>query len=295
MTLGSLRERLPWWSRIAAKIVLSRLPAPYGIWQRIGLFRHGDMDRAGYAVAVFDRHVGGAGLLGHLKGKTLLELGLGDSIATAIIAAAHGARAVLVDTGRYAHGSVDTNTELARSLQAQGLSPPELNGCRTLQEVLVATGAHYFTGGLDSLKALSDGSVDFIYSHAVLEHVRKAEFLALQRECARVLRSGGICSHRVDLRDHLGGGLDNLRFPDGVCESDFFVRSGFYTNRIRFGHMLEIFKEAGFSVEVGAVDRWEELPIARKKLAAEFRDAPDSDLRVSAFDVKLRRAAEVGQ
>lgn len=295
MSRRSLRERLPWWSRIAAKIVLSRLPARYGIWQRVGLFRHGEMDRAGYAVGVFDRHVDGAGLRGHLKGKTILELGPGDSIATAIIAAAHGARAVLVDTGRYARGSVDVNIELARNLRVQGLSPPDLDGCRTLQEVLAATGAHYYTDGLDSLKALSGGSVDFVYSHAVLEHVRKAEFLATQRECARVLRSGGICSHRVDLRDHLGGGLDNLRFPEGVWESDFFVRSGFYTNRIRFGRMLELFEDAGFSVEVGAVDRWEELPIARSKLNAEFRDVPDSDLRVSAFDVKLLHAAEVRQ
>lgn len=293
--VAGLKRRLPWWSRIATKIVLSRLPAGYGLWQRIGLFRHGEMDRTGYALEVFDRHVASAGLQGSLKGRTILELGPGDSIATAIIAAASGARAILVDTGRFARESVDVDIELVRNLRARGWNPPRLDGCRTLEEVLAATGAQYFTDGLASLKTLPAHSVDFIYSHAVLEHVRKAEFLATQRECARILCSGGICSHRVDLRDHLGGGLNNLRFTESVWESDFFVRSGFYTNRIRFGRMLELFGQAGFSAEVGAVDRWNELPIARRKLDGDFRDVPDHDLRVWAFDVTLRHAVEAGK
>lgn len=48
--VSGVKGRLPWWSRIAAKIVLSRLPAGYGLWRRIGLFRHGEMDRTGYAL-----------------------------------------------------------------------------------------------------------------------------------------------------------------------------------------------------------------------------------------------------
>lgn len=202
----------------------------------------------------------------------------------------------LADTGRYARRSVDVNIELAHNLRAQGLSPPDLESCRTLEEALAATtGVRYYTDEMGSLMALSSGSVDFVCSHVVLEHVRKAQFLAMQRECARVLRSAGFCSHRIDLRDHLGGGLNDLHFRDGVWESDFFVRSGTYTNRIRLGEMLELFEEVGFSVEVGAVERWEELPIARSNRDGEFRDVPDSDLRVSAFDVKLLHAAEVGQ
>lgn len=293
--VSGVKGRLPWWSRIAAKIVLSRLPAGYGLWRRIGLFRHGEMDRTGYALEVFDRHVASAGLQGNLEGKTILELGPGDSIATAIIAAACGARAILVDTGRFAHNPIGADIELTRILRARGWSPPDLDGCRALEEVLAATGALYFTDGLGSLRQLSAHSIDLVYSHAVLEHIRKAEFLATQRECARILCRDGVCSHRVDLRDHLGGGLNNLRFSESVWESDFFFKSGFYTNRIRFGQMLELFELAGFSVEVGTVDRWDKLPIERRKLEGDFRDVPDDDLGVWAFDVTLRHGVGVGK
>ena len=36
---------MPWWAKIGAKVVLSRVPVPYGVWRRLGIFRHGDMGR----------------------------------------------------------------------------------------------------------------------------------------------------------------------------------------------------------------------------------------------------------
>ena len=68
----------------------------------------------------------------------------------------------------------------------------------------------------------------------MLEHVRRFEFLDIQNECMRVLCADGICSHRVDLRDHLGGGINILRFSKRLWESDSFTRSGFFKNRIQF-------------------------------------------------------------
>lgn len=290
MNLAALKDRLPWWTRIVAKIVLSRLPARYAVWQRLGLFRHGKMDEAGYASDVFDRHVAFAGMQGALRGKTILELGPGDSVATAIIAAAHGARAVLVDAGRFASQDLRVYEGLVRRLKARQLNPPEIGGCRDLDEMLAAADARYLTQGLTSLAGIDAESVDFIYSQAVLEHVRRDEFLATQRECARILRPDGVCSHRIDLQDHLGGGLNNLRFPASVWESQLFARSGFYTNRIQFDAMIGLFEQAGFSVEIGEVSRWEEMPIARWQLAREFRGLPDRALDVRGFDVLLRRA-----
>jgi SAM-dependent methyltransferase len=290
VNLAALKGRLPWWTRVAAKIVLSRLPAGYAVWQRLGLFRHGKMDEAGYASDVFDRHVAFAGLQGALRGKTILELGPGDSVATAVIAAAHGARAVLVDAGRFASRDLRVYAGLVQGLKARQLNPPEIGRCRDLDEMLAEAGARYLTQGLKSLAGIDAHSVDFICSQAVLEHVRRDEFLATQRECARILRPDGVCSHRVDLQDHLGGGLNNLRFAASVWESQFFARSGFYTNRIRFDAMIGLFEQAGFSVEIGEVRRWKEVPIARSKLAREFRDLSDGVLDVRGFDVLLRHA-----
>jgi len=46
-----------------------------------------------------------------------------------------------------------------------------------------------------------------------------------------------MCSHRVDLRDHFGSALNNLRFSDKKWELDWIANSGFYTNRIRLQEM----------------------------------------------------------
>ena len=104
----------------------------------------------------------------------------------------------------------------------------------------------------------------------------------------RVLKPDGVCVHRVDLADHLGGALNNLRFSEAVWEGRLFPRSGFYTNRIRFSKMLEIFEQAGFNYEVPRKAIWTSLPTARAVMAKEFQALSDSDLIISGFDLILR-------
>jgi SAM-dependent methyltransferase len=282
---------ISWWAKIGGKIVLSRLPFGYQIWQSLGLFRHGYMDKLDYVKAVFDRHVEMAGLTGALKGKTILEMGPGDSVASALIAACYGARAVLVDAGAFAVKDTDVYKKMAQDLEVLGLPVPQaIYQAKSLEDILAACGAVYLTNGLDSFSKIESGTIDFIFSQAVLEHVRKKEFLGTVRECRRVISPSGIASHRIDLRDHLGGGLNNLRFGEPVWESEFFVKSGFYTNRIQYSEMLSLFRAGGFDCEVRHVSRWESLPIKRSSLARQFQGIPDDELTVSGFDVLLSPA-----
>ena len=58
-----LKPFLPWYARVGAKIVLSRLPVRYAIWRRLNLYRHGAMLDASYALDVFEKH------WGHLQGR----------------------------------------------------------------------------------------------------------------------------------------------------------------------------------------------------------------------------------
>jgi SAM-dependent methyltransferase len=280
--------QIPWWAKIGAKLVLSRLPFAYVVWQRLGVFRHGQMDSCDYALRIFHTHVANAGLQDRLGGKTVLELGPGDSISTAIIAAAYGARAILVDSGNYVRADVAPYRELQRVLAEKGLPAPSVDDRADVAAILDRCGARYLTQGLQSLAQVETASVDMIFSHAVLEHVRRREFLQTMQECRRILKPGGVCSHQVDLRDHLGGALNNLRFSDQLWESEFFARSGFYTNRISFGQMPSLFSQAGFSVELSDVRRWSSLPTPRRRLAPQFRQVPDEDLLVSGFEVLLR-------
>jgi SAM-dependent methyltransferase len=279
---------IPWWMKIGAKLVLSRLPFAYAVWQKLGLFRHGLMDSHDYALRIFRDHAERAGLQGKLQGRTVLELGPGDSISTAVIAAAYGARAILVDSGNFARADVAPYRVLQAALLKENLPCPSIDDCPDVRSILERCGARYLTEGLQSLRQIESGSVDLIFSQAVLEHVRRKDFLATQRECRRILKPGGVCSHRVDLRDHLGGALNNLRFSERVWESEFFARSGFYTNRISFAQMPSLFSEAGFQVELTDVRRWPTFPTPRNRMDRQFRELPDDILLVSGFEVLLR-------
>jgi hypothetical protein len=74
---------------------------------------------------------------------------------------------------------------------------------------------------------------------------------------------------------------------DDFHERHFMAKSGFYTNRVRYTEMLRLFKQAGFESEVIHTRRWDELPISRTKLAAEFADLSDDDLLTHEWDVLL--------
>ena len=61
--MSTIRDRLPWWVVIGAKLVLSRLSTPYSFWKWLHLFEHGDMDKPEMALAGFLEHARTAGVL----------------------------------------------------------------------------------------------------------------------------------------------------------------------------------------------------------------------------------------
>jgi SAM-dependent methyltransferase len=306
MNLGNaLREMTPWWAKLGAKLVLSRLPVPYRVWKQLGLFEHGRIDSPTACLNNFETHLALAGFLSpdvgvvnrsllreareEDKGFTVLELGPGDSLGTALIAAALGAEhCYLADNGDYASRDVNSYKEMARHLVEQGYEFPSLKEIQSVDEILSVCNATYLTNGLASLRELPPDSVDFIFSNAVLEHVRRHELPELLGQTRRVLKPDGLCSHRIDLQDHLGGALNNLRFSEQVWESSLMAKSGFYTNRLRFSEMLAAFGEAGFAVEIGRTLRWTSPPTPRHKLEKRFQSVSEDDLLVYGFDAILR-------
>jgi hypothetical protein len=111
------------------------------------------------------------------------------------------------------------------------------------------------------------------------------------RELHRILKPGGIMSHRIDFKDHLGGGLNNLRFSQRRWESPLFARSGFYTNRLRASEVLAVMQSCGFASRIIKQDTWPGIPIRRERIAREFQDLSDDDLRISGMDVVCRAVA----
>ncbi len=284
-----IKRALPWWLKIGLKLMLSRLPVSYTGWRRLGIFKHGAMERPDYAFDVFKQHFTHAAVLPSARGLSCLELGPGDSLFGALIARAHGAgKTYLVDSGDYACRNIAPYLDMMRYLADKGLVIDQVDTALGVQDLLRSQGGIYLVDGLDSIKQIPTASVDFIWSQAVLEHIRRKDFVETMGELRRVINDTGVCSHRVDLQDHLDNALYNLRFRRTLWESEWMARSGFYTNRIRYREMLRIFEEAGFRVSVEHVDRWDALPTPRESLDCEFRDLDEQDLLVAGFNVALQ-------
>lgn len=287
----SLKSWIPWYAKLAAKLLLSRLPASYSMWRKLNLFAHGAMHKPEYAYGVFRQHFERSNF-SRKEGRFIaLEFGPGDSLFSAIVAAAHGASgSYLVDAGPFATEDLTAYSDMVGFLCFHNLPVPVMDKVSDLAGLLKSCNAVYGTQGLRSLREIPSESVDFIWSQAAFEHIRRHEFLDTMRELRRVLRSGGVCSHRIDLKDHLGGALNNMRFANRLWEADWMAQSGFYTNRLRYSEMIELFRQAGFAVEVIATSRWVDVPTPQTSMAKEFRGLSDEDLLVKEFDVLLRPA-----
>lgn len=283
----SIRTRIGWRAKIAGKIVLARLPVPYRIWRRVGIFRHGQMRSGAYAIRVFEHALDHA-RLPSVQGMHVLELGPGDSLFSAVLARAAGAAgSIHVDIGRFADRDPEHYREFARLIDDRGYAVVDLASVTSLEDVLERCRARYLTGGLASLRELPSETIDFAWSQSTIEHISAREVPSLLRELRRVTAPGGVAVHLIDLRDHLADGLNSLRFSSRVWESRLMAGSGFYTNRLRLPALLDLFAGAGFRAEVVRARRWAEPPIPRARLAAEFRGVADEDLRVATVVVRL--------
>ena len=249
------------------------------------------MDRFDGAYQTFVRHFRGSPFATRPGGFLVLELGPRGALFTAPIARAFGAEGVvLVDFGAFASEDLALYRKLIRFLGERGHRRAAREGYKSVEELLSKCSARYLTEGLASLRGLPAASVDFLFSTAVLQKVRRSEILDLLLETRRLLRPDGFGSHVIDLRDSLDEGLNHLRLPEHVWESDWVTRAGRYTNRRRFSEWLALFGRAGFKVDVAEVERWDVLPTPRSQLDPAFREFSHDDLCVKSFRLNLRPA-----
>lgn len=294
MSLKTKISNSLWLPRMVSKIILGNVPFVRAVAHKTGLFRWGQMQQATYALQVFRLHMTEAFPQGLPAGFTALELGPGDSIASAIIAKAYGCGKIyLSDAGNYVSRDMGLYRRIARELKREGLpNVGYLDSINTFDQLLTALNAEYLPNGLADLQRIPAGSVDFIWSHSVLEHVRKRDFDATMRETRRVLASrAGRISHNVDMKDHLGQALNNLRFSDALWESDWMARSGFYTNRLRASELLAAFARSGLVIEKSGTGKWQQLPTPRSAMAAPFNAMSDDDLLAPTLAAVLKHAA----
>ena len=281
---------MKWFLKIILKVFISRLPIPYSFWKIIGFFKHGKMDSCEYAIKIFDLHFHRAFPNKVPTNLKILELGPGDSIASAVIGFAYGARCTyLVDVDNYVTKDLNFYKRLISVLNAKGLNTPNISKAKSVQDILQACNGIYLTDGLSSLNSIKKNSIDFVWSHSVLEHVRKYQFNQTQKELKRLLKLSGLASHSIDFQDHLNYGLNNLRFSEKIWESNLFVNSGFYTNRIPAIEMYNIFIKVGFKLKRKSFGKWKTLPTKRSSMHKEFDVYKDNELLIRTSYVLLEK------
>jgi len=284
---------IPWWAKIGAKVVLSRVMASYTTRKSLRLFQHGSMDKdPTRQIRQVERVVGYHREFSDGQPRAILELGPGDSAGMALVAKAMGMEtSYLVDVGDFATPEMAVYRRLLDCIADNGYAALTGVDMSDRNAMLASVNAIYLTHGTGALKEIPDASVDVLFSAAVLEHVARSEFQHLIDETFRIMRPGAIAHHQIDLMDHLGGALNNLRFSESVWEHGLMSNSGFYTNRLRFSEILDRVKKAGFAFAVTQVTSWPSLPTPRRSLARAFEAFPDEELRIATFGLLLQKPA----
>jgi SAM-dependent methyltransferase len=292
---------IPWWGKIAAKLILHRLPVPHSVWSTLNVFRH--------SYSAWDPAAQVAGMQAHVAWfkartgripRTVLELGPGEVTTRAVVNRALGIeRTIFVDVGDFGTRDIAHYVRVAETARRAGLDPPDLAGARDRAEVFARCGAEYHFDGVASLARLPDECADFVLSEAVIEHIRWHDLAPAFGELRRLTAPDGLGRHAIDFQDHMGGMLNNLRFSSALWESEWMASSGFYTNRASASEVLRLMRAAGFDVEVEARNLWHAPPTDRARIARDLQAVwSDEDLIVRGIKVAAtpaRRAATQAQ
>lgn len=265
--------------------------------------RSGLMHDPEYVVTILAGHIRRLQKHGGLvRGIKALDLGPGNSLGQAFLLCLLGAdRVVALDVRRYATAETGRGVYerivqgLERWIETGTLTVvPAGDTWRSRAKDLLPAGES-FPRLDDSLSyritdgrsmPVSENSLDFVYSCAVLEHVPDAELT--YNELSRVLRPGGLMSHIIDLKDHHHHDpYDFLRYGDKLW-SLMQGRSAGFTNRLRASDHIGLIREAGFEI-LDTERRMADAPPARSDLAPRFRAHQDDDLRIMELIVTARR------
>jgi len=196
-----------------------------------------------------------------LQGKTVLEIGPGWHLVTALLFHLFGVkRMYLIDIEpkldyklcmQYL-GVVSTRItdfdlpdQVANRLSA-------LKKASSLNQLLTMMRADYIAPGDARKTNIRTGSVDLVYSYGVIEHIPEDIIPEIFRECGRILNSNGRHYHNIGLHDHFeymgsGNGVNFLRYSNAAWNV-IAGNSIAYHNRLRKPYYLELLDQLGAKI-----------------------------------------------
>lgn len=229
-----------------------------------------------------------------LEGKAVCEMGPGQFLSHAFLAYQLGAdESYLLEIDDFAHqeGKIKMSRNL---LLKEGMDKkrnlPGTEKAGTWKRYLKLLRSRYYTDGIDGYRRIPDDAVDYVFSFSVVEHIRKNVIRETMQEMYRFMRCGGTAYHVVDLKDHLGGGKNHLRFSDAEWEDQNHYKMDNYTNRLSCSELVSIWKETGFSVVYLKRERMDKRKLLnRSELNPVFSGISEKDLETGSFTVMLQK------
>jgi SAM-dependent methyltransferase len=187
-----------------------------------------------------------------LNNKTIVELGPGDTMATAFFFLAYGAKRVVCFDRFKLLQNTTKNTLIAQ--QVLSILPEQQR--QHLQTILSFDDLkqvrwdpirlQYLHNRYENI-TLENNSVDIILSNAVLEHVQNLDVLF--SHMYRILKPGGIMVHAADLKSHElhhATQLDFLTIPSSLWKYMTFYRGA--PNRARKTDYEKLINHYGFEL-----------------------------------------------
>ncbi len=211
------------------------------------------------------------------RGRTVLEVGPGDTRSIGLIAKARGATAW--------EGVDGYDVQARREGYLRSIYEPilelegERGGMERANELLRGTRVHT---GNDALRT-TERRFDLVVSRAVLEHVMDLD--ALYATLRAVTTDDALLIHKIDLRCHgvrFASELDFLRFPERLFRR-MSSHSGDMPNRVRVPGYVELGARHGFRLSYAGATHvvpTEDVRAIRDRLAPPFRGMSDSVLSV---------------
>ena len=280
--------------KIFLKLLLKRLFSliPNNFLSKfIKIFKTGDMNEYAYSRHVFfDRHFKKMQKYLYIKNPVIMELGPGNALTSSIFAKVVNAKKIyLVDSFKLANKNVGLYKNIIKKLPNKERKKFSSVNFNNLNAFLESMNAEYYFNCLEDLKKINDNSIDYLFSHSVMEHVRLKDLKLLISEMYRILRKGGLSSHVIDFSDHLGFGLNNLRYSKRFWEFDFVANSGFYTNRVSSFEMINLFENKGFKIIKKKLIKWKKSPIRKKDIHKDFSHFTNKDIKYHNLEILLSK------
>ncbi len=230
-----------------------------------------------------------------VEGLNILEIGPGIDFGAQLILASMGANVFLSDKFLTPFDP-DYHIPLYQAI-ADKWQGPKSELVTAIYGGHSATKLNLLPWPAEYLASLESGTIDFVYSNAVLEHV--SDFSAVASELSRITKENGFGAHQIDWRDHrdFSRPLEHLTMGEAEFLKAAEAVSFEFGNRLRSIEFSAVFENSGFELierEVNWViedDYFQNvLPRIRSSLN-RYQNWPERDLRRISGRLYLKKSS----